>query len=116
VRDSEGVAGEAFPVFCAGGSAPLNLAIHHAADANVPISCGGVPVYPGDVIVGDGEGVVVVPAHLADEVARDGAEQELLEVFILEEIGSGKALPGIYPANADTKQRFAAWRAKRGTP
>jgi len=113
VRDSAGVAEGSFPVYCAGGSAPLNLAVHHAVDYNVPISCGGVPVYPGDIIVGDAEGIVVVPAHLADEVANDAAEQELLEVFILEEIAGGRALPGTYPANAETRARFVAWRAAR---
>ena len=113
VRDSEGVATGSFPVYCAGGSAPLNLAIHHAVDMNVPIACGGVPVYPGDIIVGDAEGVVVVPSHLAEEVARDAAEQELLEEFIIGEIASGRALPGTYPANAETRKRFEAWRVKR---
>ncbi len=113
VRDSEGVAAASFPVYCAGGSAPLNLAIHHAVDMNVPIACGGVPVYPGDIIVGDAEGVVVVPPHLAEDVARDAAEQELLEAFIIREIASGRALPGTYPANAETRKRFEAWRVKR---
>lgn len=113
VRDSEGVAAGAFPVFCAGGSAPLNLAIHHAVDMNVPIACGGVAVFPGDIIVGDAEGVVVVPSHLAEEIARDATEQELLEQFIIGEIAGGRALPGTYPANAETRKRFDAWRAKR---
>ena len=67
--DSVAIAKMDFPVYGAGGSAPLNLAIHHAVDLNVPIGCGGVAVFPGDVIVGDGEGVVVIPRHLADEVA-----------------------------------------------
>ena len=114
VRDSEGVASGSFPVYCAGGSAPLNLAIHHAVDMNVPIACGGVPVYPGDMIVGDAEGVVVVPLHLAEEVANDANEQELLEEFIIGEIAGGRALPGTYPANAETRRRFDAWRAGRG--
>ncbi len=114
VRDSEGVASGSFPVYCAGGSAPLNLAIHHAVDMSVPIACGGVPVYPGDMIVGDAEGVVVVPLHLAEEVANDANDQELLEEFIIGEIKGGRALPGTYPANAETRARFDAWRAGRG--
>jgi regulator of RNase E activity RraA len=114
VRDSEGVAEHAFPVYCAGGSAPLNLAIHHAVDMNVPISCGGVPVYPGDIVVGDAEGVVIVPAHLAEAVANDALEQELLEQFIMREIAGGRPLPGTYPANAETRKRFEAWRDARG--
>ena len=69
VRDSGAIAAMDFPVYCAGGSAPLNLIHHHAIDLNVPIGCGGVAVYPGDIIVGDDEGVVVIPRHLADEVA-----------------------------------------------
>jgi regulator of RNase E activity RraA len=114
VRDSEGIASGTFPVYCAGGSAPLNLAIHHAVDMNVPIACGGVPVYPGDMIVGDAEGVVVVPSHLAEEIANDASEQELLEEFIIGEIAGGRALPGTYPANAETRKRFDVWRAARG--
>jgi regulator of RNase E activity RraA len=113
VRDTPEIAGMAFPVFCAGGSAPLNLVRHHAADFQRPIGCGGVAVYPGDVIVGDGEGVVVVPAHLADEVAADAAEQESLESFVIEEIKAGKALPGVYPPNDATRARYAQWKRKR---
>ena len=113
VRDTPEIAGTAFPVFCAGGSAPLNLVRHHAADYQRPIACGGVPVYPGDVVVGDGEGVVVVPRHLADEVAADAAEQEALEAFVMAEIASGKALPGVYPPNEATRARYAQWRRKR---
>jgi regulator of RNase E activity RraA len=102
-----------FPVFCAGGSAPLNLIRHHAVDLNVPIGCGGVAVYPGDVIVGDDEGVVVIPQNLADEVAADGAEQEKLEVFVLERIQGGAKLPGTYPPNAETRAAYAEWRKAR---
>jgi regulator of RNase E activity RraA len=114
VRDTPEIAVMAFPVFCAGGSAPLNLARHHAVDYQQPIGCGGVPVYPGDVMVGDGEGVVVIPLHLVDEVATDAAEQESLEAFVIEEIKAGKALPGTYPPNDATKARYAQWRRKRG--
>jgi regulator of RNase E activity RraA len=100
-------------VFCAGGSAPLNLIHHHAIDLNVPIGCGGVAVYPGDVIVGDEEGVVVIPANLADEVAADAAEQEKLEIFLLERVQNGAALPGTYPPNAATRAAYDEWRKKR---
>ncbi len=113
VRDSGQIAKMDFPVFCAGGSAPLNLIQHHTIDLNVPIACGGVAVYPGDVIVGDDEGVVVIPQHLADEVARDAAEQEVMEEFILERIQAGAALPGTYPPNAQTKEAFGEWRKTR---
>lgn len=114
LRDAAEIAELDFPVFCAGPSAPLNLAHHHAVDVNRPIACGEVPVYPGDVIVGDTDGVVVVPRHLAAEVAADGLEQERLEAFVLEEIRAGKALPGIYPANEATLERYAAWKKDQG--
>jgi regulator of RNase E activity RraA len=113
VRDSGAIATLDFPVYCAGGSAPLNLICHHAADMNVPIGCGGVAVYPGDVIVGDDEGVVVIPRHLADEVASDAIEQEKLEAFVLERIAGGAKLPGTYPPNAETRAAYEAWRKQR---
>ncbi|MCG8690066.1 MAG: ribonuclease activity regulator RraA [Minwuiales bacterium] len=115
LRDFEHIAAMEFPVFCAGPSAPLNLARHHAVDANRPIACGGVAVYPGDVMVGDGDGVVVVPRHLANEIAVDGLEQEQLEEFVIEEVRSGQPLRGTYPPNDDTMARYEVWRRKRGT-
>jgi regulator of RNase E activity RraA len=113
LRDSEAIAAMDFPVYGAGASAPLNLAIHHAVDLNVPIGCGGVAVFPGDIVVGDAEGVVIVPAHLAAEVARDAAEQEALEAFVLQEIAGGRALPGTYPPNEETLARYRHWREQR---
>ena len=114
VRDSAEIAKMDFPVYCAGGSAPLNLIFHHAIDLNVPIGCGGVAVYPGDVIVGDDEGVVVIPQHLADEVATDAVEQEKLEAFVLERIEGGAKLPGTYPPNDETRAAYAVWRKEKG--
>lgn len=114
LRDSPEIANFDLPVFCSGPSAPLNLAIHHAVDLNVPIGCGGVPVFPGDVVFGDGEGVVVIPKHLAAEVARDAAEQELLELFVLEEVQKGAPVIGTYPPSPAVKARYETWRAKRG--
>jgi regulator of RNase E activity RraA len=114
VRDSGEIAKMDFPVYCAGGSAPLNLLQHHAIDLNVPIGCGGVAVYPGDMIVGDAEGVVVIPQHLADEIAADAVDQEHLEAFLLERIQNGSPLPGTYPPNAETKAAYQAWRNMRG--
>jgi len=113
VRDSFEIAPMKFAVYCAGGSAPLNLVRHHAADANVPIGCGGVAVYPGDVMVGDAEGVVAIPRELADEVARDAAAQEDLETFVLERIAAGAALPGTYPPNAETRAAYEAWKKSK---
>jgi len=114
VRDSGAIAALDFPVYCAGGSAPLNLIHHHAIDLDVPIGCGGVAVYPGDVIVGDDEGVAVIPRHLADEVAADAEQQEAMEAFILERIQGGAALPGTYPPNAETRAAYEEWRKTRG--
>ncbi len=113
LRDSDTIAGKDFPVFGAGPSAPLNLVIHHAVDLNVPIGCGGVAVFPGDIVVGDAEGVVIVPAHLAVEIARDAAEQERLEVFVMQEVVGGRPLRGTYPPNADTLARYRAWREQQ---
>ena len=114
VRDSGSLKQMDFPIYCAGGSAPLNLLHHHAQDLNVPVGCGGVPVYPGDVIVGDDEGVVVIPQHLADEVAEQSVEQEKMEAFILERVQGGAKLAGTYPPNDETKAAFATWRKAKG--
>lgn len=114
IRDSAPIALLAMPVFCAGPSAPLNLAVHHATELQVPIGCGGVAVYPGDLIVGDADGVVVVPAHLAEEVAKDADEQEQLETWVLARIQDGARLPGTYPPNAETRAAYEAWRARQG--
>lgn len=108
LRDSPEIGAMDFPVFCAGVSATMNLARHHAVDMQVPIGCAGVPIYPGDLVVGDAEGVVCVPRHLADEIAGPAAEQEELEEFILERVRGGAALPGTYPPNAETLAAFAA--------
>jgi regulator of RNase E activity RraA len=113
VRDSHLIARMPFPVYCGGGAPPLNLSRHHAVDLNVPIGCGGVAVYPGDVIVGDEEGAVVIPRELAVEVAADGWQQEEMEIFILERIRDGAALPGTYPPNDATRAAYEEWRRKQ---
>jgi regulator of RNase E activity RraA len=112
VRDSGVIAALDFPVYCNGASAPLNLVKHHPADINLPIGCGGVAVFPGDIIVGDVDGVVVVPRHLADQVAADAAEQEHLEDFIITLIQDGAPLRGTYPPNDTTKAAYEAWKQK----
>ena len=108
VRDSPSIAELDLPVYTSGVSATTNLVLHHAVEQQVPIGCGGVPVFPGDVLIGDAEGVVVVPRHLAAEVAADALEQERLEDFLLTLVRNGAALPGTYPPNAET---LAAYRA-----
>lgn len=115
VRDSPTFATLGLPAYSAGVSATTNLVQHHAVDLQVPIGCAEVPVYPGDVLVGDGEGVVCVPRELAAEVARDAIAQEHLEEFVQAEIEAGAALPGVYPPNEQTRERYRAW-AKDNPP
>jgi len=110
LRDTPEIAQRAFPVYCKAPSAPISLITQHAVESNVPIACGGVAVYPGDVVVGDGEGVVVIPHGIADEVAADCYEQEKREEFVQLEIAAGRPLPGTYPPNAETKARYETWK------
>jgi len=112
VRDSSAIADLEMPVYTAGVSSTTNLVLHHAVEQQVPVGCGGVPVFPGDVLVGDAEGVVVIPRHLAAEVAADAIEQERLESFLLARVRDGAAQPGTYPPNAAT---LAAYRAHVGS-
>lgn len=112
VRDGAEVAAADFPIFCAGSAAPASLNRHFGADFECPIGCGGVAVLPGDVIVGDGDGVVVVPRALADEVADDGFEQELLERFLKSRIEAGHPVIGTYPPNQETRRAYEAWRRR----
>jgi regulator of RNase E activity RraA len=116
LRDSPAIAEMTFPVYAGGASPAMNLTVHHAVDINVPIGCGGVPVFPGDVVLGDEEGVVVIPRHLAVDVARDAAEQERLETFLLEKVQKGAALPGTYPPGPKTLEEYRAWLASRPRP
>ena len=113
VRDSHMIAKLPFPVYCAGGAPPLNLCRHHAVDLNVPIGCGGVPVYPGDIIVGDEEGVVVIPQELAENVAADAWQQEQFELFVIERIKDGAPLHGTYPPNDATRAAYEDWRRRQ---
>ncbi|HEX6685229.1 MAG TPA: ribonuclease activity regulator RraA [Candidatus Limnocylindrales bacterium] len=111
-RDSPGIAATLdIPAFAAGMSAMTNLALHHAVDMNVPIGCAGVPVYPGDIVVGDAEGVVVIPRHLAAEVAADALPQERLEEFLRQRIADGAPLFGTYPPD---EQTLADYRSSNG--
>ena len=110
VRDSPQLRRESFPVFTSAVSATTNLVLHHAVDMQVPIGCAGVPVFPGDILVGDEEGVVVIPRHLAAQIAQPAAEQEELERFILRRIQAGAALPGTYPPDDSTLSAFRSAR------
>jgi regulator of RNase E activity RraA len=113
IRDAAGAAALDMPVFAAKPSAPTNLTKHHAVDIGLPIACGGVAVYPGDIMLGDGDGVMVIPRHLADEVAEESVAMELFEAFVLEEVRRGIPIRGLYPpTDPDTLVRFEAWRTK----
>jgi len=111
-RDSQEIARLAIPAYHHRPASPTNLTIHQAIDIDVPIGCGDAPVFPGDVIVGDGEGVVVLPAHLADELADEAVEMTAFEDFVTEEVMKGRSILGLYPATDErTASEFAAWRA-----
>jgi regulator of RNase E activity RraA len=114
IRDAAGAAALDMPVFAARPSAPTNLTKHHAVDIGLPIACGGVAVYPGDILLGDGDGVMVIPRHLADEIAAETVGMELFEAFVLEEVQRGVSTRGLYPAtDPDTLVRFEAWREQQ---
>lgn len=114
VRDSGGIAAMGFPVYVKSRSAMTNLALHHAVDLNVPIGCAGVPVYPGDVLVGDADGVVCIPRHLAEEVAEEALEMEEMERLILRRIKVGLPLRGTYPPDNETERQLRSELAKKG--
>src|SRR5215210_2512056 len=97
-RDTFEIAKFPFPAYHNRPSAPTNLTLHQAIDINVPIGCGDAPVFPGDVIVGDAEGVVVIPAHLADELADETVEMTAFEDFVTDEVMKGRSILGLYPA------------------
>ncbi|OWW04481.1 hypothetical protein ATY81_00295 [Rhizobium sp. R72] len=112
-RDAEGIGALDMPAYYAKPSAPTNLTLHEALDINVPISCGDVAVFPGDVLVGDRDGVMVVPADLADELADECSEMECYEDFVLEQVRSGEPIIGLYPRTKEEyEQRYADWRAR----
>ena len=114
-RDSPEMAVMNFPTYHQRPSAPTNLTLHQALDINVPIGCGDVAVWPGDVVVGDREGVFIIPAHLADEVADEAVEMTAFEDFVTEEVLKGRSIIGLYPAtDPQTKDEFAAWRKAKG--
>lgn len=114
-RDSPEIAQLAIPAYHQRPSAPTNLTLHQALDINVPIGCGDVAVWPGDVVVGDGEGVVVVPADIAGEVADEAVEMTAFEDFVSEEVMKGRSILGLYPATDEqSKTDFAAWRKTHG--
>jgi len=113
-RDAETIGALDIPAFHSRPSAPTNLTLHEAIEINGPIACGDAAVFPGDVIVGDGDGVIVLPAHLADEVAGECSGMESFETFVTESVRSGHSIIGLYPpTRRETEERYAQWLAAR---
>ena len=113
LRDTYRIRELPWPSYCRASHATTSALIHHPVDMNVSISCGGVLVMPNDVIVGDAEGVVVLPAHLSVEVAEAAYEQEILEEFVWTKVNDGSAIKGVYPPSAELNQEFQQWKARR---
>ena len=110
VRDMEGVLSTGLPVWCAGAAAPPSVAGLTFVNWQEPIACGGVAIFPGDTIVADGDGAVVIPQAMLAEVTQMAAEQEAQEAWIMGEVQKGVPLPGLYPPNDENKAKYAAWR------
>src|SRR5882757_6137437 len=114
-RDSAEIAKLGFPAYHQRPSAPTNLTLHQAIEINGPIGCGDAPVFPGDTILGDGDGVMVIPASLVDEIAEEAFEMTAFEVFVAEQVDKGHGIYGLYPPTAEqTMVDFAAWRKMKG--
>lgn len=114
-RDAEGIGALDMPAYHAKPSAPTNLTLHEAIELNVPIACGDAAVFPGDVLVGDRDGVMVIPAHLADEIAEECTGMESYEDFVLEQVQAGEAIIGLYPCTKEAFQKkYEEWRARNG--
>lgn len=108
VRDVEGVLGTGLPVWCDGYAAPPSVAGLTFVGWGEPIGCGGVAVFPNDIVVADQDGAVLIPQAFLEHVLAEGPEQERMEGWIVNEVNNGAALPGLYPMNAETKARYAA--------
>ncbi len=114
-RDSPEIARLDIPAYHRRPSAPTNLTLHQALDIDVPIGCGDVAVFPGDIVVGDAEGVVVIPAAIADEIAAEAVEMTAFEDFVTEQVRAGRSILGLYPPTEEqSRTDFAAWRARHG--
>jgi len=117
VRDVAGVLATGLAVWCSGAAAPPSVAGLTFVGWQQPVACGGVAVFPGDVIVADDDGAVLIPAALLDAMLAEAPEQERLEDWIMREVERGEALPGLYPPNEANRARYEAHvaRRKRGT-
>jgi regulator of RNase E activity RraA len=113
MRDRHGVISTGLPVWCQGVAAPASVNQLTFVGWNEPIGCGGCAIFPGDMIVADDDGAVVIPADLVDFVANEGAEHELLESWLVQEVEKGEKLPGLYPPNEENKKRYETWKKSR---
>ncbi|MEO6408830.1 MAG: ribonuclease activity regulator RraA, partial [Burkholderiaceae bacterium] len=113
-RDSPDIGALPFPAYHQRPAAPTNLTLHQALDIDVPIGCGDAPVWPGDIVVGDAEGVVVIPAGIADEIAAEATEMTAFEDFVQERVLAGRSILGLYPPDEASRADFATWRAANG--
>ena len=116
VRDLAGILRTGLPVWCKGAAAPASIAGLTFINWQEPIACGGVAIFPDDVIVADDDGAVVIPKALLDDVVGEAAEQERFEAWIVSEVQAGAPLPGLYPPNAETRARYEAFRSGRAKP
>jgi regulator of RNase E activity RraA len=110
LRDRTGVLASGLAVWCAGVAAPASVNGLTFVGWNEPIGCGGVAIFPNDIVVADDDGAVVIPKDLLEFVAHEGAEHELYESWVFTEVEKGVKLPGLYPPNDETKARYAEWR------
>ncbi|AMY68606.1 ribonuclease activity regulator RraA [Frigidibacter mobilis] len=114
-RDAMVIAGLEIPAYHSRPSSPTNLTLHEAIDINVPIGCGDVPVFPGDIVVGDDDSVIVIPAEIADEIADEAVEMTAYEDFVVERVKAGATIIGLYPATDESNLAlFAEWRKANG--
>lgn len=111
-RDGTEISRMPFPAYCTANTASTRPAYHRAVDMQLPIGCAGVAVYPGDIVVGDSDGVVVIPRSVAAELANNSHEQEMREKFLFTKIDAGAPLWGTYPPNEETLTEYAEWRAR----
>lgn len=114
LRDVAAIAELDFAVFLQAPVAPPTFLAHHPVEMNVPIGCGGVPVFPGDVVVGDSDGVVVIPRELIDEVVEEAQEIVAYDEFVQSKLAEGRSLIGLYPATPASREEYRQWREQRG--
>lgn len=115
LRDAMRIGEMDMPAYHQRPSSPTNLTINEAIEINCPIGCGDAPVFPGDIVVGDDDSVIIVPAHIANEVADEATEMTAYEDFVVEQVRAGQSIIGLYPATREENlDRFAAWREQNG--